>query len=122
RAVRTPAVGFGHALDPGQPHAAPPPGLRIAAAHAVELVEDLPSFLARHADAAVGDGDDDATIRCVRLDPEPPAVAGELDRVVHEVRQGLPDGVGVHGDLRKIGTDLHLDLEALLGGRIRERI
>ena len=70
----------------------------------------------------IGDGDGHTAIGPPRLDAEPLDVARELDRVVHQVRQRLSDGVGVHRDFGEVGPDLHFDLEALLRQRVAERL
>src|SRR3989442_7059723 len=115
------AVGLGDVADEGQAHTAAAAALGLAPAEAIKLVEDPRVLLAWDAHARVGDGDGQLAVRQAGVDGQRLPLGRVLDRVVDQVGESLPDGVGVERDLRQIGRDPEVDLEALLGQRIAER-
>ena len=108
--------------DEGQTDAAPAASLRLAAPDPVELVEDSPLLFLGDPDALVRHHEGHAAVGPRGLDAERLALGRVLDRVVDEVGERLADGIGVERRLGQIRRHVHLDLEAVLGERIGERL
>src|SRR2546425_605374 len=116
------AMRFGHVLDERQAHATAPLPLSFAPPHTVELLEDPPLLLGGDPHPLVHDRDREPGVGERRVHGDRAAVTRVLDRVVDQVGQRLADGVGVHRNLGQVGRHPRLDLEALLGEGVRERL
>ena len=115
-------MGLGDVPDQCQPHSAAPAPLRVAPAHAIELLEDLRVLRLRNSEAAVGHGQGQASADGPRVDGEHALRPRVLDRVVDEVRQRLTDRPGVQREFPQVRRDGHVDLEPLLREGVRERV